>query len=512
MKTRFLLPFVVILFSACVAPRPNVLLVNVVADGTRTPVTVDSSTATVRDVLQQANVTLNELDRVRPPESVAIADGMTISVTRIIQLTETQTQTIPFTQQTVRDATLPTGQSKVLQPGHNGTLSLTFRVTLEDGVQTERVQVRNEVIEPAVSEVVLVGVANAFSSTPFSGTIAYIANNNAYVMRQSTSNRRALTTSGDLDGRVLALSPDGKWLLFTRAVTNTTEGDPINTLWAVDTVLANSAPKQLKTPGVIYASWSPDGNQFAYSTATATNGQPGWRAANDLWIADVRNGAIIASEKILEPSTGGVFGWWGSNYEWSPDGKLMAIGSTEYVSLVDLEQRKRLTLISFPAYNSFSNWAWTPGVAWTPDGKFVLTVVHGPPPANEPAESSPVFDVWAVAADGSFKAKLSSEAGMWAAPRVVGGMIVFGRAQAPYASADSRYDLFRMDRDGSNRTQLFPAEGQPGLPGRPDFAVSPDDTSILVAYQRDLYLVNVLTGAAQQLTTEGNLSSPRWAR
>jgi Tol biopolymer transport system component len=123
-----------------------------------------------------------------------------------------------------------------------------------------------------------------------------------------------------------------------------------------------------------------------------------------------------------------------------------------------------------------------------------------------------VFDVWALAADGSFKTELASETGMWAAPRVVSGLIILGRAQAPYASADSRYDLFSIDRDGSNRTRLFPAEGTPGLPGRPDLAVSPDGTHILVAYQRDLYLVNVSTGASQQLTTEGNISSPRWAR
>jgi Tol biopolymer transport system component len=100
---------------------------------------------------------------------------------------------------------------------------------------------------------------------------------------------------------------------------------------------------------------------------------------------------------------------------------------------------------------------------------------------------------------------------MWAAPRVASGMVVLGRAQAPYASADSRYDLYRIDRDGSNRARLFPAEGRPGLLGRPDLTVSPDGAQILVAYQRDLYVVNILTGVSQQLTTEGNLASPRWA-
>ncbi len=504
----------ILFLAACAAPKPvaGSTRVTLVADGARTPVTADASTWTVRDVLRQANVTLNELDRVHPPESLGISDGMTITVTRILQRTETQTQTVPFTQQTVRDASLPAGQSKVLQSGRNGTLVLTYRLTIEDGALTESVQVRNEMIEPPVPEVVLIGIADAFSSTPFTGTIAYLANNNAFVMRQSTGNRRALTTSGDLDGRVLELAPDGKWLLFTRALTKTVEGEPLNSLWVVDTVTANVTPKQLKTPGVIYAGWSPDGNSIAYSTATASNGQPGWRAANDLWLAEFRAGTLLEPARILEPSAGGPFGWWGATYEWSPDGTAISIGSTDQVAVVDLQKRRRITLTSFPAFNTFSNWAWTPTTAWTADGKFVVAVTHGSSTAGEPTDASPVFDVWALSADGSFKAKLASETGMWAAPRVVSNTIVLGRAQAPYASADSRYDVYRIDRDGSNRTRLFPSEGKPGLPGRPDFAPSPEGAHILIAYQRDLYLVNILTGASQQLTTEGNLVSPRWTR
>ena len=101
---------------------------------------------------------------------------------------------------------------------------------------------------------------------------------------------------------------------------------------------------------------------------------------------------------------------------------------------------------------------------------------------------------------------------MWAAPRVGTSDIIFGRAQAPYASADSRYDLFKMDRDGSNQARLFPAEDKPGLQGRPDLAFSPDGAHVVVAYQRDLYFVDVSTGTAQQFTTEGSVSAPRWSR
>jgi Tol biopolymer transport system component len=437
---------------------------------------------------------------------------MIITVTRIIQRTESQTQTIPFTQQTVRDATVPLGQSKAIQTGRNGTLVITFRLTFEDGQPTERVEINRQVTEPAVPEVIVVGVESTLSATPFTGTLAFLGGNNAFVMRQATSNRRALTTSGDLDGRVLELSPDGKWLLYSRALTKTTESGPLNSLWVVDTVLATALPKPLKTPGVIWANWSPNGTAIAYSTATATNGQPNWRAANDLWIAGFQAGALGTPQKILEPSTGGAFGWWGANYEWSPNGKFIAIGSTDDVALVDTKTLKRTALISFTAYNTFSNWAWTPQVSWTPDSQFVIAVTHGASPTGESAESSPVFDIVALAADGSFKARLASEAGMWAAPRIGTSGIIFGRAQAPYASADSRYDLFKMDRDGSNQARLFPAEDKPGLQGRPDLAFSPDGAHIVVAYQRDLYFVDVSAGTAQQFTTEGNVSAPRWSR
>jgi len=510
MKTHILILAAVLFLAACTAPQPTPIHITLVADGTHTPLTTEVTT--VRDVLQQANVTLAGLDRVRPPESVAISDGMTITVTRIIQRTETQTQTLPFTQQTVRDTTIPVGQSKAIQTGRNGTLVITFRQTFEDGQPTERVEINRQVTEPAVPEILVVGVESALTATPFTGTLAFLSSNNAFVIREATSNRRALTTSGDLDGRVLALSPDGRWLLYSRALTKTVEGGPLNSLWVVDTKLASAAPKPLKAPGVIWSNWSPDGNTIAYSTATATNGQPNWRAANDLWTVRFQEGAIGTPQKILEPSTGGAFGWWGANYEWSPNGKFIAIGSTDNVALVDMKTLKRTALISFTAYNTFSNWAWTPQLTWTPDSQYVVAVTHGASPTGESAESSPVFDIVALAADGSFKARLASETGMWAAPHVGASGIVFGRAQAPYASADSRYDLFKIDRDGSNQVRLFPAEDKPGLQGRPDLTFSPDGTQLVVVYQRDLYFVNVATGAAQQFTAEGNMSAPRWSR
>ena len=85
-------------------------------------------------------------------------------------------------------------------------------------------------------------------------------------------------------------------------------------------------------------------------------------------------------------------------------------------------------------------------------------------------------------------------------------------AETPEASLTSRYFLYVMDRDGSNRRRLYPAEGELGLRGLPDFDIAPDERSLIVVNQGDLYWVNLNTGKARQLTADGSISFPRWAR
>ncbi len=524
----------IMLLAACDAPPPDTAItVVLLADGKRTELTTEATT--VREVLAQAQITLGELDRVRPPETFAISAGAVITVTRIMQQFETETRVVAYEQQIVRDASIPTGQQRVIQGGRNGKLELTYRLVFEDGQQVERVEVKRELLEPPQPEMVLVGVAQAAqSAVPFTGTLVYLSNNNAYVMRQATSNRRALTSEGDLDGWVLALSPDGKTLLYTRALSQSTEG-PLNTLWAIDTVRADSKPQQVKPGGIMWAGWSPDGKTLAYSTGQLAAGPPGWRANNDLWTAPYSARTIMGTPtEVLTPTLGGTYGWWGRTYAWSPNGKLIAIGATESVFLVDLKTRKQSALASFAAINTYSNWAWTPTVSWTPDGNFILTVLPGLAPAGQPASETPVFDVWSLAVDGSFRAKLANEAGMWAAPRSAPTLnpalsafyaIIYGRAEAPYTSDRSRYTLYVADRDGSNRNRLFPTEGSAGLEGGPglkgltDLAWSPtpprggtSSSQVVLVYQGDLYLVDVPEGRVQQLTAEGNIKLVRWAR
>lgn len=517
MSRRFIsLLFLVILLmlTACGPGRlPEQVLVSLTSDGETQELLLPQG-STVRDALRSASITLAELDRVRPPETSQLISGMPITVTRVIQTGEQVTETVPYISQTQPDTTLPPGERRILQAGRNGILATNYRLTYEDGKLVNRVELGQEVIATPIPEIARVGLKDDFNTVPLSGTLVYLSNNNAYVMRDVSGNKRALTTDSDLDAHVFSLSPDGRWLLYTRGSTST-----LNSLWFVDTTLAVPEPQALKINGVLWADFSPDGKSIAYSRAEPSPGLPGWKALNDLSIVPFNNGKLGKSNEIIKASATAPYAWWGTNYAWSPDGKWLAYGNTAEIGLISPTARitRTLPITDFAAYNTRSTWAWTPALSWSPDGQFLATQIHSPSPSGESDEDSPAFDVAVLQVSGTLQTPLAVGAGMWATPQWLGTLpanseIMFGMAETPYASDTSRYMLYVMDRDGSNRQLLFPPEGQPGIRGLPDFDISPDGRSVVVAYQGDLYWINLNTGLTRRLSADGSISLPRWAR
>jgi Tol biopolymer transport system component len=506
---------VALVLAACGPGRlPEQVNISLTSDGETQGLLLPQG-STVRDALRSASVTLAELDRVRPPETSLLISGMGITVTRVIQTTEVVTETKPYEKgPTVTDYALKPGESQIIQPGRNGETTIRYRVTYEDGRLISKVEVAHEDTVAPVSEIVRTGPSEDFSQVTVPGTLVYLSNNNAYVVRDTVGNKRALTTDSDLDAHVFTLSPDGRWLLYTRGNTST-----LNSLWIVDTTLAVPEPQALKTNGVLWADFSPDGKSIAYSRAEPSPGLPGWKALNDLLIVPLSNGKLGKSKEIVKASASAPYAWWGTNYAWSPDSKWLAYGNTAEIGVISPTARitRTLPITDFAAYNTRSTWAWTPALSWSPDGHFLATQIHSPSPSGESDEDSPAFDVSALQISGTLQTPLAVGSGMWAAPQWLGitpdnSQIVFSMAETPYASDTSRYFLYVMDRDGSNRQRLFPNDGRPGIRGLPDFDISPDGRSVIVAYQGDLYWINVSTREPRQLTADGSISLPRWAR
>ena len=511
------------LLSGCAdrpSPTPDQVTITIVDNGSTTSVAVQTG-ATVQAALDQAGITLNSMDQVDPPTFTLVDRALTVTITRVEESFETEDQTIPFEHQTVRNESLPEGDLLLIQPGVNGTQQITYRVLSQNGVQTSRSQFKVETLQEAQPEIIMVGVQSPFTPVDIPGKLAYLTGGNAWLMEVSTSNRRPLVTTGDLDGRVFSISTDGQWLLFTRKLADDTVN--INSLWLVSLTADKPEPVDLGVNNIIqYAGWNPQRtSSVLYSTVEPRSTAPGWQANNDLFrIVISDSGKPVRTDELIEANSGGIYGWWGTNFVFSPSGDQIAYARPDSIGLVDLENKEFQPLVDLLPFQTGSDWAWVPGVAWSPDGKLLYTVTHAALPGASEQESSPLFDLSAFVMDQGPLINLVSQSGMFAYPSLPASSgafdtkIAYLQAIFPEQSDTSRYKLMVMDQDGSNGVSLFPAEGSAGLePQQPKWAPGksdPNSDMIAIVYQGNIYLISVTSDQSQQITGDGLISGIDW--
>ncbi|MCS7250906.1 MAG: G5 domain-containing protein [Anaerolineae bacterium] len=493
---------IALLFGCLSRPVP----VTIVADGQQR--TFYTRAATVREALEHAGISLGDLDRISPPETVQIAPGMIITVTRITQTLESQEFEIPFARQILKDARLAPGETRLIRRGEPGLERVTIRITWVDGRPMERQEIRRERVRDPVPEIIAVSLLGEMASMPISGTLVFLARRDAWRIAGETPRILRLTNLGDLDGRIFTLSSDGRFLLFSRASPTGTH-TLLNTLWGLSLGADPPRPQPVGLENVLWLEWAPQGDRVAFATGKPSPGPPGWRAHNDLWIGRWINGRIEA-QRVLTPTAGGPYGWWGMTWAWSPDGRRLAFGRTDGIGVLDLAGLKATSWLTFPVYETRSAWAWVPALAWSPDGRYLAAIVHGPPRFGEPPEQSTRFDVWILAVNEGWARPLIEDVGMWAGILWSPWGLFFGQAHQPEAGDASRYDLYWADHDGSDRRRLFPPEGEVGFGGQPDMRWAPDGQGLLIRYQGDLYYIAIPSGRAYRLTAQGDIAAVAW--
>lgn len=495
------------------------ITITIQADGESRQIEVPAG-STVTQALEQAGLAPGDLDRADPPFYTVLTAGDTVRLTRVKEKFQTETQTIPFDRQIVRNESLPEGQQRLVQSGVNGQREVTYRLLFEDGTQTSKTIVKTVNLQDAVSEIVMVGAQASFAPLPIPGRIAYLAGGNAWVMDTSTANRRLLVNTGDLDGRIFALSPDGSYLLYTRKSSKPAD-QQINTLWVVNTKSSNPKPIWLNAANIVhFAAWMPNApTTVTYSTVEPRGTAPGWQANNDLYKVNIGG----QPQKILDANSGGVYGWWGLNFAFSPDGRL-AYARPDSIGLVSQDGGYLAPLLDITPLQTHSDWAWTPGISWGGDGKTLYFVNHAVAPAPVTAEESPNFDLEATSLVNDTTVDLNQQVGMFAYPSASPArqngqeksyQVAYLQAIFPDQSETSRYRLITMDRDGSNRRTLFPPADSTGLEPQtpvwaPDAIQGQSGDFVGIVYQGNLWLIDSGNGQAYQITGDGLISMIDW--
>lgn len=478
--------------------------------------------ATIQNALDTASIQLSNLDRVEPPTYTLLTGPTDVKVTRVKETFENKELVIPFSQQQVKNESLPEGQTRLIQAGANGVEQVTYRHVFEDGNEVSSAPVKDVVITEPKPEIIMVGVQTPFTAVPIAYKLAYLTAGNAWIMERSTGERRPIVSSGDLDGHIFSLSPDGKWLLYTRKSTQP-PAEEINTLWVINTGDGNAKPYNLKVSNIIhFAAWMQGAqNTIVYSTVEPRSAAPGWQANNDLHrLAFSDFGTIVRKEEILAPNSGGIYGWWGTQFAWSPDGKNLAYARPDSIGLVDFENKNLVSILDLLPFQARGDWAWVPGITWSPDGKVIYTVTHAAKSGLSSEESSPVFDLSAIVLESKQVVRLVPQAGMFAYPSAssltVGKRfwVSFLQAIFPDRSETSRYRVEIQEPDGSNRKTIFPPEGTAGIdPMQVVWSPAPANGGPLwlgLIYQGNLWLVDPSGSQAQQITGDGLISRIDW--
>jgi hypothetical protein len=544
---RFLIVIVGLLAACQPLPQNSDLHIRVVADGKESVYTA-KETVTVGQFLQQTDIQLDTLDSLNPPEFAQITDNMTITIVRVREQQDCRDEVVPYQTRYISSPDLAPGTQKVAQPGVNGSQRVCDNVITKDGVVASRTagnpsittQPRDEIIARAIDK-------KNIEPIPVDGTIAYISAGEARAIESNSLSDRPLPTGGNLDGFVFALSPDGRQLLFTRKPSEATATpETFNELWVLlDTSDPQATPVRIKElDNVLTADWKPDEPYtFSYSTLQPREQVPGYQALNDLNIARINSqtGKLLRATPVVKSRPSGVYGVWGTQFRWSPDGKSLAWAQADGAGVVSFgaggKEGSFKKLFDFHVYSTTlsNSWVWTPNLSWSPNNDLLAATIHGKPLDTESPETSPVFDIALVQANnksqGLFQVDLVPQAGMWAGPEyspladngsgVKTGYIAYLKARSPIDSVSSEYDLMIADRDGSNARPVFPGPEKPGLKPLDNLignlvssaiAWSPSGRQILLIYQGDLWVVDAESGHATQITLVNNAHHPRWVK
>lgn len=476
--------------------------------------------ARVGDVLELLGIKPNDADIVTPSQSLPIPFDGIIHVTRVTSEEIITEQTIPFQSQTIRNESLPEGESRIIQEGKNGIRQITTRVIYQDGVQTSKMIVSSVTRNEAIPEILMQGAKTEYVPIKINGRLIYISEGNAWMMEGSTENRTPLVSTGDLDGRILDLSSDGKWLLFSRSGYSS----DVNGLWMLDLNSWDAEPIFLRVSNVIhFASWLPGSTRrFVYSGVEPSEQAPGWIALNDLRMQFVSDtGMLMTQEEILAPDDSGTYHWWGTEFALSDDARQLLFATPENIGIIDRLSGEKTELIRFTAYDKVrSDWAWIPGFTWDADNNGFYFTFHGKQTGEIQTFDPTDYHIAHYDLERSDFQILINNSGLFSYPAVSPifsngkSYLTWLQSELPQQAESERYRIMIADTDGRNQRAVYPHQTSDDFIQPQHIIWSPGENQntawIAFLSEGNIWLVNPFAGIHNQITSDGSITAFIW--
>jgi len=127
-----------------------------VHDGNKTLI-VKSWGLNIGEILNDSNIEVGEQDQVNPGKDTKIAGSIEISITRVRETQQKETEIIPYKTIEKDDPTLERGLTEVAQQGRNGKREKIYLVRRENGEEISRSLISNTITDEPQNKIILNG-------------------------------------------------------------------------------------------------------------------------------------------------------------------------------------------------------------------------------------------------------------------------------------------------------------------------------------------------------------------
>ena len=148
---------------------------NIVADGAGLQLTIERSTSftfnlfgkvqtvrtqakTVGEMLTEKNIKLDTSDKVSLDQSAKLSEGLTVRVWRESKQTITVDEVVNFEIEKIKDADQPVSYREIKTTGEPGVRSVSYEVTIQDGLEVGRVEIASITTKQPKKQVEIIGI------------------------------------------------------------------------------------------------------------------------------------------------------------------------------------------------------------------------------------------------------------------------------------------------------------------------------------------------------------------